>query len=128
MAAGLIELTQAHKVSLEPRDEVDVGQLVVLASLTNLQDGVAPFNLDDGVVAKLNCPANSRVKLTERRLGPSHMVYRPRVEDPSPVLLLLVSFTNLSEHSFLLGFEAHRSSYTIVDYFRGLGIRIRDVR
>ena len=45
-ATSLIELTQAHKVSLEPRDEVDVGQLAVLASLADEQDDAAPFNLD----------------------------------------------------------------------------------
>ena len=35
VASGLIELTQAHKVSLEPRDEVDVGQLAMLATLAD---------------------------------------------------------------------------------------------
>ena len=51
MAAGLIELTQAHNISLEPQDEVDADQLVVLASLADEQDGAAPFDLDDGAVA-----------------------------------------------------------------------------
>ena len=69
-----IELTQAHNVSLEPRDEVDAGQLVVLASLADEQDGVAPFDLDDKAVAKFHRPANLQVKLGERRLGPGHMV------------------------------------------------------
>ena len=35
LVVGLIELTQAHKVSLEPRDEVDAGQLEVLNSLAD---------------------------------------------------------------------------------------------
>ena len=69
------------------------------------------------------------------------MVCRPCVEDPSPVLLLLASFTDLSEHSLLLQlnwllsrclcyaqlelflrFEAQWSSYAIVDYLYGPGI------
>ena len=58
VVAGLIELTQAHKVSLEPRDEVDAGQLVVLASLADEQDGATPFDLDDRAIAELNRPAN----------------------------------------------------------------------
>ena len=58
VAASLIELTQAHNVSLEPRDEVDAGQLMVLASLADEQDGAAPFDLDDGAVAEFHRPAN----------------------------------------------------------------------
>ena len=138
MAAGLIELTQAHNISLESRDEVDAGQLVMIASLADEQDGAVPFDLNDGAVAEFHHPANPRVKLGECRLGPGHMVCCPRVEDPSPVLLLLTSFTDLSENSLLLklnwlptrflcyaqlelflGFDAHRSSYAVVDYLLG---------
>ena len=54
VADDLIELTQVHKVSLEPRDEVDVGQLAMLASLADEQDGVAPFDLNDAVVVELH--------------------------------------------------------------------------
>ena len=63
VAVGLIDLTQAHKVSLEPRNEVDISQLVVLTTLVDEQDGVAPFDLDDGDVPELYHPANSRVDL-----------------------------------------------------------------
>ena len=101
-AVDLIELTQAHKVSLEPRDEVDTGQLTVLASLADKQDGSTPFDLDDGAIAELHRLANPRVELGERRPGPSHMVCCPCVEDPSSVLLLLAYFTDLSEPSLLL--------------------------
>ena len=85
--------------------EVDAGQLVMIASLADEQDGAVPFDLDDGAVAEFHHLANPRVKLGERRLGPGHMVCCPRVEDPSPVLLLLTSFTDLSEHSLLLQLE-----------------------
>ena len=53
VAVDLIELTQAHKVSLKPQDEVDVGQLAVLSSLADKQDGAAPFDIDDGTVIEL---------------------------------------------------------------------------
>ena len=45
VATCLIELTQAHKVRLEPRNDVDVGQLAVLASLAIEQDGAACHNM-----------------------------------------------------------------------------------
>ena len=77
-------------------------ELAVLASLVDEQDGVAPFDLDDRAIAEFNRPANSRVELEERRSSPSHMVCCPCVEDPSPVLMLLVPLADLSEHSLLL--------------------------
>ena len=47
-ATGLIELTQAHKVSLEPWGEVDVGQLAVLASLVDEGHGGVSEPAPDG--------------------------------------------------------------------------------
>ena len=96
-------MTQAHKVSLEPRDEVDVGKLAVLASLVDEQDGAAPFDLDDdGVVAEFHRPTNPRVEFGERRLGPDYMVCFSRVDDSSLVLMLLAPLADLSKHSLLL--------------------------
>ena len=68
----------------------------------HLRHPTVSFDLDDVAVAKFYRPANPQVKLRERRLGPNHMVYRPRVEDPLSMLLLLAYFTNLSEHSRLI--------------------------
>ena len=87
MAADLIELTQAHNISLEPQDEVDTDQLVVLASLADEQDGVAPFDLNDGVVANFIV---SRIPESSSKNA------------DLALLLLLASFTDLSEHSLLL--------------------------
>ena len=67
-------MTQAHKVSLEPRDEVDVGQLAVFASFADKQDSVAPFDLDDRAIAELHRLTNPLVELRERRPGPGHML------------------------------------------------------
>ena len=62
--------------------EVDVGQLAMLTSLTNEQDGAAPFDLDDGAVAEFHRPTDPRVELEERRSSPGHMVCCPCVKDP----------------------------------------------
>ncbi|XP_023535519.1 uncharacterized protein LOC111796933 [Cucurbita pepo subsp. pepo] len=74
----------------------------MLASLTDEQDGAAPFDLDDGAVAEFHRPTDPRVELGERRSSPGHMVCCPCVKDPLPVLVLLVPFADLSEHSLLL--------------------------
>ena len=63
MAASLIELTRACKVNLKPRNELDVGQLAMLSSLADEQDGVAPFDLDDRAIAEFHRPANLLVEL-----------------------------------------------------------------
>ena len=49
------------------------GQLVVLASLADEQDGVAPFDFDDGAIAKFHHPANLFHRF-QRTLAPLPLV------------------------------------------------------
>jgi hypothetical protein len=61
--ASVLELPKAHYVGLYARNEVDIGEPPVLTGFADKEYGVAPFDLNDRPITKLDPASDPEVKL-----------------------------------------------------------------
>jgi hypothetical protein len=64
-APHLVELSEAHNVGFQPRNEVHFSECVMSTVLTGEDDGASFLDLVDGAVTELDGAANLGVELGE---------------------------------------------------------------
>jgi hypothetical protein len=103
-AAGLIHLAEAEDVRRKTGNVVHPRQHAVFTTLAREEDGVVPFNLDDGAITEADRAADVRVELGQCSSGVSHVICVPGVEHP-PHLLTILPWAELGEDPLLLDLE-----------------------
>jgi hypothetical protein len=100
-AASLLELPKAHNVGLKAQNEVDSSESPVLTASSDEEYGAVPFDLNDRPITKFVRASDPGVKLREGFPSLGHVVGRPHVEDPPPVITVLTAGADLIGYTLL---------------------------
>ena len=104
-AAGLLQLTEADDVRLQPRDEVDAGEGAVLSILAVEDDGAAALDSHHRSVTETDGSMDVDVELGEDAPLPGHVVRGPSIQNPSVGIRICVR-AKLGEDALLVEVNA----------------------
>ena len=98
-------MSEAYYVRLEPRDEVDAGEGVVLSILAVEDDGAAPLYSHHRSVTEMDGSMDVGVELGEDAPLPGHVVRGPSIQNPSVGIRICVR-AKLGEDALLVEVDA----------------------